>query len=166
MSSETSPSPAALWKQLSEPQKLQAAEAFWREADSADQQIEAMVLLAQKLKARPKFIASLSPERKAKHLAHFPGMPDVLAARLLVSYHLAHQRPMMGAFLDALGIPHEDGLINESLETSLPAVTLAKGVDALRSNYPAADVALYFETLLLQDPDTWGGLSAHVDRAG
>ena len=162
MSSETSPSPAALWKQLSEPQKLQAAEAFWREADSADQQIEAMVLLAQKLKARPKFIASLAPERKAKHLAHFPGMPDVLAARLLVSYHLAHQRPMMGAFLDALGIPHEDGLINESLETTVPVETLGKGVEALRASFPDEDVKLYFATLLLQDPDTWGGLSAYI----
>jgi hypothetical protein len=164
MSSETSPSPALLWKQLSEPQKLQAAEAFWREADSADQQIEAMVLLAQKLKARPKFIASLPPERKAKHLAHFPGMPDVLAARLLVSYHLAHQRPMMGAFLDALGIPHDNGLINEELNASVDPETLGRGVEALRAAFPAADVTLYFETLLLQDPDTWGGLSEHVVR--
>jgi hypothetical protein len=69
---------------------------------------------------------------------------------------------MMGAFLDALGIPHEDGLINDSLETRLPAETLAKGVESLRAHYPAADVALYFETLLLQDPETWGGLSDHV----
>ena len=81
-------------------ERLKAAEAFWNESDSAEQQIEAMVLLAQKLKARPKFVASLSVERKAKHLAHFPGMPDVLAARLLVSYHLGHQRPLMAAFLD------------------------------------------------------------------
>jgi hypothetical protein len=162
MSSEASPSPAVLWKQLSEAQKLQAAEAFWNEADSGDQQIEAMVLLAQKLKARPKFIASLTPERKAKHLAHYPGMPDVLAARLLVSYHLAHQRPMMGAFLDALGIPHDDGLINDELKTSVAPETLARGVDALRAAFPAADVKLYFETLLLQDPDTWQGLGEHI----
>lgn len=147
---------------MSEAQKLQAAEAFWREGDSADQQMEAMVLLAQKLKARPKFVASLPPQRKAKHLAHFPGMPDVLAARLLVSYHLAHQRPMMAAFLDALGIPHEDGLINDELDTAVDPETLAKGVAALRAAYPAADVGLYFETLRLQDPDTWGGLSAYL----
>jgi hypothetical protein len=168
MSSETTPSPAVLWKQMSEAQKLQAAEAFWREPDSGDQQIEAMVLLAQKLKARPKFVASLPPERKARHLAHFPGMPDVLAARLLVSYHLAHQRPMMAAFLDALGVAHEDGLINDELETAVAPEMLAKGVDALRAAYAEADVRLYFETLLLQDPDTWGGLSTHLhhDKPG
>ena len=95
---------------------MQAADAFWRESDSADQQIEAMVLMAQKLKARPKYIATLPVDKKARHLAHFAGMPDVLAARLLVSYHLGHQRPMMAAFLDALGIEHDHGLIADDLE--------------------------------------------------
>ena len=47
---------------MSDDQRLRAAEAFWREADSADQQIEAMVLLAQRLKARPKYIATLTVE--------------------------------------------------------------------------------------------------------
>ena len=41
------PLTAHLWKGMSEDQRLRAADAFWREADSADQQIEAMVLLAQ-----------------------------------------------------------------------------------------------------------------------
>ena len=76
MTTET-PSPALLWKGMSEEQRLRAADAFWREPDSADQQIEAMVLLAQKLKARPKYIATLPVEKKAKHLAHYVGMPDV-----------------------------------------------------------------------------------------
>ncbi|MBK5295560.1 MAG: hypothetical protein JJE40_00295, partial [Vicinamibacteria bacterium] len=80
-----SPSPALLWKGMSDDQRLQAADAFWREADGADQQVEAMVLLAQKLKARPRYIATLPVEKKARHLAHYVGMPDVLAARLLVS---------------------------------------------------------------------------------
>ena len=30
-----------------------------------------------------------------------------------MNYHLERQRPMMGAFLDLLGIAHENGLINE-----------------------------------------------------
>jgi hypothetical protein len=162
MTTPESPSPAALWKQMSDAQKMQAAEAFWREADSADQQIEAMVLLAQKLKARPKFIATLPIDRKARHLAHYPGMPDVLAARLLVSYHLAHQRPMMGAFLDALGIAHDNGLISDELEGGVPAEKLNAAADAIAGAYPPDDVRLYFQTLLLQDPDTWGGLGELV----
>jgi hypothetical protein len=145
---------------MSEDQRLKAADAFWREADSADQQIEAMVLLAQRLKARPKFIATMAVERKAKHLAHYVGMPDSLAARLLVSYHLGHQRPMMGAFLDALGIVHDNGLINDELSGAVAEDKLKAGSAALSAGFPAEDVRLYFETLLLQDPDTWGGLAA------
>jgi hypothetical protein len=165
MAPDDTPSPAQLWKQMSEQQKLQAAEAFWRESDSADQQIEAMVLLAQKLKARPKYIATLSVDRKARHLAHYPGMPDVLAARLLVSYHLGHQRPMMAAFLDALAIPHDNGLISADLEGAIPADKLKAAADLLAESYSAADVRLYFNTLLLQDPDTWTGLASVSPKA-
>ncbi len=87
-------------------------------------------------------------------------MPDVLAARLLVSYHLGHQRPMMAAFLDALGIAHDNGLINDELSGAVADDKLKRGAEALASAYPADDVRLYFETLLLQDPDTWGGLAS------
>jgi hypothetical protein len=145
---------------MSDEQRQNAAEAFWREADAGDQQVEAMVLLAQKLKARPKYIAALPVDKKAKHLAHYGGMPDVLAARLLVSYHLGHQRPMMAAFLDALGIAHDNGLINDELSGAVADDKLKRGAEALASAYPPGDVRLYFETLLLQDPDTWGGLAS------
>ena len=37
-----------------------------------------------------------------------------------------HQRPMMGAFLDALGIAHEEGLINEESPKAPDAETLDK----------------------------------------
>ena len=40
-----------------------------------------------------------------------PAVSELVAARLLVAYHLEQQRPMMASFLDALGIKHEDGLI-------------------------------------------------------
>jgi hypothetical protein len=158
MTTET-PSPALLWKGMSEDQRLRAADAFWREEANADQQVEAMVLLAQKLKARPRYIATLPVEKKARHLAHYVGMPDVLAARLLVSYHLGHQRPMMATFLDALGVVHDNGLINDDLGGPVPADKVKAGAEALSAAYPAADVRLYFETLLLQDPDTWGALA-------
>ncbi len=50
---------------------------------------------------------------------------------LLVSYHLAHQRPMMGAFLDALGIAHEEGLIKEESPKAPDAETLDRAVKTL-----------------------------------
>lgn len=158
MSDISSSQPAQLWKQMSEEQKLRAAEAFWREPDGIEQQVEAMALLAQKLKARPRYIQGLPIEKRAKHLAHFPGMPDLLAARMLVSYHMAHQRPMMAAFLDALAITHDNGLITEDPKGPVTAEQVKAGRAALSGSYPAEDVELYFATLLAQDPETWSAL--------
>ena len=58
-------------------------------------------------------LLGLPVEKKARHLAGMAQVSDLLAARLMIAYHLEHQRPMMGAFLDLLGIAHEDGLIKD-----------------------------------------------------
>jgi uncharacterized protein Usg len=150
--------PARLWKQMPDAKRLLAAEAFWQERDGVEQQIEAMTLIARQLKARPKFVQGLPLEKKARYLASFPQMPDALAARLLVSYHLAHQRPMLQAFLDALGIAHEDGVIAADPEGPISAERLATAADALDAAFPPEDVTLYLATLLSQDPETWGAL--------
>ena len=150
--------PHLLWRRMSEAQKQSAADAFWREPDNIEQQIEAMALLAHQLKARPRFVQGLPVERRAHYLAHFPNMPDPMAARLLVSYHLAHQRPMMGAFLDALGIKHENGLIEEDA-VKPEAEKVGPAAAKLAEQFPADDVRIYLNTLLSQDPETWGGLA-------
>ena len=155
-----------LWKQLPEEEKLRAAEAFWREPEGIEQQVEAMALLAQRLKARPRYIQGLPVEKRARHLAHFPGMPDVLVARLLVSYHLAHQRPMMAAFLDGVGISHEEGLITQEEVAKPASETLAAAASDLVAKFPAEDVSLYFSTLVSQDPDIWGELAKMPQTAG
>ena len=75
--------------------------------------MQAALLIAQQKKFRPKTVIGLDVDRKAKHLASLASLPDSIAARALMLYHLADQRPMMGRFLDALGIAHENGLIKE-----------------------------------------------------
>jgi hypothetical protein len=138
-------------------QRQRAARAFWGDKDAADDQLQAALLIAQQKKFRPKTVVSLDLERKARHLASIVSLPDTLAARALIVYHLAEQRPLMGAFLDALGIKHENGLIEE--DSVKPDQTkLAPAAQRLSAEFPAEDVTLYLKTLLCQDPDTWGGL--------
>src|SRR5918992_4863968 len=105
------PRPSQLWKQLSPDRKLQAAEAFWSDENAAIEQAEAIVAIAQRIKFRPKSVIALPREKKARHLVSLGAVSELVAARLLVAYHLAHQRSMMGSFLDALGIAHDNGLI-------------------------------------------------------
>jgi hypothetical protein len=147
---------------MPEDRQLIAAEAFWQDEDGLEQQVEAMALLARRMKARPKFIASLPVARRAKYLVGYPGMPDLLAARLLVSYHLAHQRPMLRTFLDALGIAHDDGVIAKDPEGPIAPDTIELAVAALDAAFPKNDVTLYLQTLLTQDPQTWGALESIV----
>ncbi len=151
--------PSRLWKKLSPERRLIAAELFWSDEQSTEQQIEAVGALASHMKFRPKSVISLPIERKAKYLATLPIVSDTVAARALVNYHLDRQRPMMGAFLDMLGIAHENGLISEENVTKPDAGKLKTAASDLSSKFPKEDVLLYFSTLISQDPDTWGPLA-------
>ena len=155
--------PSQLWKPMPTERKLQAAEAFWRDGEATLEHAEAVALLAQRLKFRAKSVVALPVEKKVRHLVSVP-VTELVAARMLIAYHLAHQRPMMGSFLDALGITHESGVIAED-ETPKPAPeALLKAAETIGASYPADDVALYLSTLLWQDPETWGALSDAPQR--
>ena len=157
--------PARLWKRMTAEQRLNAARAFWQSDEAGDDQVQAVLLIAQQKKFRPKSVMALDEERRAKHLASFTSIPETMAARALIVYHLAAQRPMMGAFLDALGIAHEDGVIQAD-DVKPDEARLAPSVEQIAGTYPQADVALYLNTLLCQDPETWGGLRPIVEAKG
>jgi hypothetical protein len=145
---------------MPEAKRLVAAEAFWNDSEGVEQQIEATALVARHLKARPKFVQGLPLARRTRYLATLPGMPEALAARLLVSYHLAAQRPMLATFLDALGLAHDNGLITSDPDGPILVERLTAAADALDQTFAPADVSLYLATLLSQDPDTWGALQS------
>ena len=121
-------------------------------------------MIAQRIKFRVKSVATMPIDKKSRQLAAVATVSEMVAARLLVAYHLAAQRPMMGSFLDALGIAHESGVIAEE-ETPKPAAdALLKAAETIGATYPADDVALYLSTLLWQDPETWGALADAPQR--
>src|SRR4051794_1384276 len=153
------PRPSQLWKQLPPDTKRLAADAFWRDSNAMNEQAEAIGQIANRIKFRLKSVIAMPIEKKSQYVVSMPAVSEILAARLLVAYHLLHQRAMMGAFLDALGIAHEDGIINDEEMKAPPPESLKKGVQAIATAYPAPDVALYLSTLMWQDPDTWGGLA-------
>lgn len=157
--------PARLWRAVPSDRRVLAATAFWRDEQTALEQAEAVSLIARQIKFRPKSVLGLPVEKKARHLAGMAQVSDLLAARLLIAYHLETQRPMMGAFLDALGIQHQDGLITEESPAAPSTERLDRAVQTLSAAYPKLDVARYFWTLLWQDPETWGGLQGRPELA-
>jgi hypothetical protein len=150
--------PARMWRQMSGEQRQRVALAFWNDEEAADDQIQAALLIAQQKKFRPKTVVALDVDRKARHLASIAALPETLAARALIVYHMAEQRPMMGAFLDALGIAHENGVIKND-DAKPEASKIAPAAAQIAGQFPVEDVRLYLTTLVCQDPETWGALS-------
>ena len=155
---DMTPTAGRVWKRMTFAQRHRAARAFWRDETIAADQAQAVQLIAKHVKFRPKTIAGLDAEGKARHLASVPTLPDDMAARLLVLYHLAEQRAMMATFLDALGIAHDDGLIQDGSDVTPDPAKLGPAVATLAGAYPAADVSIYLDTLVCHDPQTWGAL--------
>ena len=139
-------------------QRLRAASALWRDDQATNDQMHAALLIAKQINFRPKTVAGLANDRKARYLAGIPDLPEDLAARMLILYHVAEQRPMMSAFLDAVGIAHENGLIESDAVAPDPAKIVAAAATIARQ-YPANDVSLYLNTLLWQDPAAWERLN-------
>jgi hypothetical protein len=152
--------PSKLWRTLPPDRRLEAAQAFWADDQSADQKLEAVLAIANHMNFRARSIAGLTLDRRTRYLASLPAVPEAVAARLLVAYHLNRERPMMAEFLDALGIPNENGLITGEVKRP-DATRLSAAAASLRAKYPVEDVRLYFSALISQDPDTWGSLVEH-----
>jgi hypothetical protein len=153
------PRPSELWKGLSDARRLEAAQAFWSDEQSYAEQAEVIGLIARQINFRPKSVLAMPVDKKVAYLTRTAKVSDTVAARLLVSYHLAKQRPMMASFLDSLGIKHEDGLIAEEDVKAPDSAVVAEAGRQLLTAWPPEDVRLYFSTLVMQDPGTWGALA-------
>jgi hypothetical protein len=159
MDSVFHPTATRLWKHLPPEERKRAADALLREPspELAGQAIAAMVK-ARRL--RPQAARSLPRGAQARILATVLDPGETLAQGLLVSLHLGERRPLLRAFLDALGLPHENGVLADETDPgrALSAEEAGKARQAL-AGFPAAEVEVYLNTLWLQDPDRWKALA-------
>ena len=153
--------PAQLWKVLPPEKRLMLADAFWRDERSQEihaPRVEAMMAIARRMNFRGKSVQALPVEKRAKYLAQMPDVGDVIATHALIAYHFRDQRPLMGAFLDAVGIPHEEGLITLEDVPTPDRATVAAAIEKVRASFSAEDLEIYLRTLLAVDGETWKAL--------
>lgn len=161
--------PARLWAFLDPAARAQAAQALYaHDWGDAPTRREADVAVASSLRAREIAVRKMPVERRADYLARVVRPTDSLASSLLLALHLEHRRPMLAAFLDALGVPHRDGLISEEARIEhLDATSVATAARGLADRFPAEQVETYLATLLAMDRDVWGSLEGVLrSRAG
>lgn len=120
---------------------------FWTRGDAASRAM-AQAQLARSLKFREDTLRKLPPEKKADMLAGRLSVaeyePHFEAA--LLTFHVVERRELMGAFLDAWGIRHTDGSIEDDEYTVPTRESVEAAVSALTGRFPVEDVLLYVAT--------------------
>lgn len=154
-----------IWNLLGPERRQAVAEAFWEDAGQKPVHRQVEALLAQRLKARPVFIHRLPVDKKASYLSREMLNNQQLWEAAMTAYHFSGHRSMLIDFVDAVGIPHENGNYEMPDAAHAPtAETLEAAVQALLQKYRASDVAVYLGVLVLQDANFWAALRPIAER--
>ncbi len=156
-----------LWRSADRNTRLQAAEAFWK-SNSEDrlQQAQAEAYLAKRLNLRPATARRLPSERKAAYLAGFENMPEQMCGQLWAAFYLTHRREMLSMFLDALSIPHKQGLMEDERVAPPTVEALTPAIRQLVERFGADEVRRYLSILFARDAAFWSGLGEAAKQAG
>ena len=152
-----------LWKRLTRDERLSAARSFF--AQPASEMLgSAIGAIVKARHLRPQVARALGVDEQARALASIADPGESLAGSLVVALHLGERRALLTTFLDAAGLPHEEGVLVEEGDdpSPLPEDKARSGVQALRSTFPPEQVEVYLNALWLQDPERW----AVLERAG
>ena len=155
--------PYAVWDLMTDDERQLAAQALWRDADH-DARTVVETALAKELKFRTHALRKLPVEKLAARLVRMaPEMPDTLLFQFLFYLHMGERRPLMVEFLDAVGVPHDDGVLNLPDDAEPPAKD--KVDKAGRGLLEAHDheALVYLATLRVADKQLWEGLDGLLE---
>ncbi len=147
-----------VWRLLDEETRRQAAVALWRDADR-ETRAPVEVALAKAIHFRPVAVRKLAPEKVAARLARLvKELPEPVVFQFLFHLHMAHRRPLLVAFLDAVGLPHEDGVLDLPEDAAAPDPDrVGEAARALLETH-GRDALIYLATLWVADSEFWAGL--------
>ena len=135
-------------------------------AHESDKQLYRATLnaVAEARKVRPVFLERQArTQRHAAMLATLsrPAL-DLFTANLIRSWLLKKHNGMLVDFLDALEIPHKEGVV-EDLPASMDDAKLRVAVDALLAKYPAEAVAVYLHAFNDMNEVSWPNLKTMLE---
>lgn len=125
-----------------------------------------LAAVAQALRVRPAFLEKKPRAQRHLEMINVLGRPrlEEAAATLLRGWLLKSQAPMLADFLDALDIPHQQGVVEE-FPATVPDDRLKAAVETLLSKYPREKVALYLNAIQATSGVQWANLEQllHAD---
>ena len=123
-----------------------------------------LAAVAEARKVRPVFL-----ERQPKAQRHMdmlatlakPGL-EMVTANLIRSWLLKKYKAMLCDFLDALGIAHKDGVVDD-LPATIDETKLRSAVDLLLGKYPREVVAVYLHAFQEMNEVEWPNLKTMLE---
>ena len=120
--------------------------------------------VAEARKLRPVFLERQPrPQRHATMLATLsrPAL-DLVTGNLLRTWLLKKHKQMLADFLDALGIAHQEGVV-EDLPSTMDEAKIRAAVDALLGKYPPELVAVYLHAFSEMNTVGWPPLKTMLE---
>lgn len=148
----------AVWDLMTEDERAAAAAALWSEGDH-DTRAAIELALAREMKFRVQSLRKVSTERLLGRLVRMADdLPETVLFQFLFHLHMADRRPLLATFLDAVGLPHEDGVLTLDDDAEDPAVEkVTAAAQSLVADH-GHEALIYLATLRVADADFWAGV--------
>jgi len=156
--------PLAVWDLMTEDEKKAAAAALWTNADR-ESRMAVEMLVAKEMKFRPQSVRKLSADRVSSRLARLASeMPETAFFQFLFHFHMAEGRDLMVEYLDAVGLPHEDGVLDLPDDAEAPTEKAAAAPARALIAKHGRRALVYLGTLAVADADFWAGMLPVLDE--
>ena len=123
-----------------------------------------LAAVAQAKRVRPVFLQK--QPRKDRHAGMLailskPAL-DLAAGTLIRGWLLKQHKQLLADFLDALGIPHKDGVVDDLPET-MDDAKLRSAVETVLAKHPPEVVAIYLHAFYEMNEARWPNLKAMLE---
>lgn len=118
-----------------------------------------MAAVADAKKLRPQFFERMPRATRHADMVAMLAKPrlELAAATLLRNWLMKHKKDMLIDFLDALGIAHKEGAVDD-LPATIADDKLKAAVDKLLAKYPPEEVAVYLNAFDSMNEIQWTNL--------
>jgi hypothetical protein len=116
----------------------------------------ALTAVAEARKLRPAFLERTPRAARHAGMVSILARPrlELIAANVLREWLMKQQVPMLSDFLNALGIPHKDGAVDD-LPATVEDEKLRAAVDGLLAKYPPEEIAIYLNAFYTMNDVRW-----------
>jgi hypothetical protein len=122
---------------------------------------------AAAMKSRPTYLKKLTAEKRAAAIRRALARvnADSLAEETLAVYFLECRKPLLIAWLDRVGVAHEDGSLKDDTPPQPDEDTLKAAIDEFRAGDDAMDRVLLLRAFASQSAIEWPVLDAKLAPA-